>query len=43
MLIHLSFNFLKKSLNSDAIRRFFKLLKNKAISPTITTYLLIIP
>ncbi len=39
----MSFNFLKKLLNSDAIRNFFKSLKNIATSPTITTYLLIVP
>ena len=43
MLVHMSFIFLKKLLNSDAIRNFFKLLKNIATTPTITTYLLIVP
>ncbi len=43
MLVRLSFNFLEKPLNSGAIRRFFKLLKNRATSHTITTYLLIVP
>ncbi len=39
MLVHLSFNFLEKPLNSGAIRIFYKSLKNKATLLTITTYL----